>query len=68
MKKEELKISEFGLAVGLGFKFSPIGNKLNLNYYRGNRKFDETADKEIVQQVQIGISLADLWFVKRRQK
>ena len=68
LKKEELKISEFGLAVGLGFKFSPIGNKLNLNYYRGNRKFDETADKEIVQQIQIGISLADLWFVKRRQK
>jgi ankyrin repeat protein len=25
-------------------------------------------DKEIVQQIQIGISLADLWFVKRRQK
>ena len=68
LKKPELKISEFGFSFGLGFKFSPVGNKLNLNYYRGSRGFEDFVDKEIVQQIQIGISLADLWFVKRRQK
>ena len=61
-------IREIGGSLGLGFKFRVAGNQIDLNYYLGKRKFPDTFNTEFVQQLQIGISLADLWFVKRRQK
>jgi len=68
MKYEEMDIEELGFSFGVGFKFKPVGNQINLNYYFGNRKFSNISDKELIQQIQVGISLADIWFVKRRQK
>ena len=68
MKFDEMDIEELGFSFGVGFKFKPVGNQINLNYYFGNRKFSHIAEKEFIQQVQVGISLADIWFVKRRQK
>ncbi len=62
------KINEFGYSLGIGFKFKPIGNQIDLNYYYGNRSYINTNEKETIQQVQLAISLADIWFVKRRQK
>ena len=56
------------VSFGVGFKFKPVGNQISLNYYFGNRKFSNIAEKEFIQQIQVGISLADIWFVKRRQK
>jgi len=61
-------ITEVGGSLGLGFKFKPVGNQIDINYYLGFREYPDIADAELVQQVQVGISLADLWFVKRRQK
>ena len=52
----------------IGFKFKLTGNQIDLNYYHGKRDYSETSDTENIQQIQIGVSLADLWFVKRRQK
>ena len=60
--------SQLGFSFGVGFKFKPVGNKINLNYYFGNRKYSNISEKEFIQQIQVGISLADIWFVKRRQK
>ena len=68
MKYDEMDIEELGFSFGFGFKFKPVGNQINLNYYFGNRKFLDIDDKEFIQQIQVGISLADIWFVKRRQK
>ena len=68
MKYDEMDIEELGFSFGVGFKFKPVGNQINLNYYFGNRKFSNISDKELIQQIQVGISLADIWFVKRRQK
>ena len=68
MKYDEMNIEELGFSFGIGFKFKPVGNQINLNYYFGNRKFSNISDKELIQQIQVGISLADIWFVKRRQK
>ena len=68
MKYDEMDIEELGFSFGVGFKFKPVGNQINLNYYFGNRKFSNIVEKEFIQQIQVGVSLADIWFVKRRQK
>ena len=65
-------ITEFGGAIGFGFKFKAVGNQVDISYYYGIRHHPSTLrhdfGDERVQQLQVGISLADLWFVKRRQR
>ena len=45
-------------------------SKIDLNYYFGFREYPDTitTEKEIIQQIQFGVSIGDIWFVKRRQK
>ena len=65
----ETIVSEIGGSLGLGFKFKAVGNQVDLNYYFGKRNYSNIFYKtEIIQQMQVGVSLGDLWFVKRRQK
>ena len=33
MKYDEMNIEELGFSFGIGFKFKPVGNQINLNYY-----------------------------------
>ncbi len=61
-------ITELGFSLGIGFTFKTVGNQLDINYYIGNREFPNIIEKELIHQIQFGISLADIWFVKRRQK
>ena len=62
-------VSEFGGSLGFGFKFKAVGNQVDLNYYLGKRNYSDIFYKtEIIQQMQVGVSLGDIWFVKRRQK
>ena len=61
-------ISEIGYSMGFGFKFGATSNQLDINYYVGSRSFKEKFDGENIHQIQAGISLSDIWFVKRRQK
>ena len=68
LAQSEITIREFGSALGLGFKFKAVGNQIDFNYYIGNREYSNTFQTELVQQIQVSVSLADLWFVKRRQK
>ena len=65
---DNLEITEIGYSIGIGFRFKPVGNQIDINYYFGNREYTDISSKEFVQQLQFGISLADIWFVKRRQK
>lgn len=67
-KDKENKIREIGISAGLGFRFKKIGNQIDFNYYYGLRDYENINRKEYFQQVQLSTSLADLWFVKRRQK
>ena len=64
----EGKIYNQGISIGFGFKFKPIGNQINVNYYVGKRKYSDSSDEELTKQLQVGVSIADIWFVKRRQK
>ncbi len=68
LQNSEIQITELGFSLGIGYKFKTFGNQLDCNYYFGHRKYPKMPEKELVQQVQVGISLADIWFVKRRQK
>ena len=68
LNKSKSMISEFGVSAGMGFKFKAVGNQLDINYYIGLRKHPILNDKESIHQLQFGVSLGDLWFVKRRQK
>jgi len=61
-------ISEIGYSMGFGFKFGATSNQLDINYYVGSRSFKEKFDGEKIHQIQAGVSLSDIWFVKRRQK
>jgi len=65
----ETIVREIGGSLGLGFKFKAVGNQVDINYYFGKRNYSNIFYKtEIIQQMQVGVSLGDLWFVKRRQK
>lgn len=68
MELDNSLIKEYGASIGLGFKFKPVGNQIDVNYYIGSRNYTGYNEQELVQQFQIGVSLADLWFVRRRQK
>jgi len=68
LKNDQSSITEIGYSLGLGFKFKPVGNQIDINYYIGNREHTGIEQKELIQQIQLGVSLADIWFVKRRQK
>ena len=62
------KIHDQGISIGFGFKFKPIGNQINVNYYVGKREYSNSGEEELTKQLQVGVSIADIWFVKRRQK
>ncbi|MFL2998293.1 MAG: hypothetical protein ACJZ1Q_06085 [Candidatus Neomarinimicrobiota bacterium] len=68
MQLDKSLTKEYGASIGLGFKFNPVENQIDINYYIGSRNYTRYDEQELVQQFQIGISLADLWFVRRRQK
>ncbi len=58
-------IYEVGLSMGIGIKFSVANNQLDLAYKIGMRR-SQTLTEESVQQLTIGVSIGDRWFVKRR--
>ena len=68
LKFSDISITEMGYSLGIGFKFGAVGNQIDINYYAGFREYSQSYDSEIIHQFQAGISLADIWFVKRRQK
>jgi len=61
-------IQEYGCSIGSGFKFKNVGNQIDLNFCFGYRDYPISSSRELYQQLQMSISLADIWFIKRRQK
>ncbi len=61
-------IQEYGCSIGSGFKFKSVGNQIDFNFCFGYRDYPTNSNRELYQQLQMSISLADIWFIKRRQK
>ena len=68
LSNDEKYIQEYGCSAGVGFKFKSVGNQIDFNYYLGLREYPFELNKELFQQLQVSLSLADIWFIKRRQK
>tara|TARA_B100002019_G_scaffold36382_1_gene30505 strand:+ start:308 stop:1579 length:1272 start_codon:yes stop_codon:yes gene_type:complete len=64
----EKVIQEYGCSIGSGYKFKSVGNQIDLNFCFGYRDYPTSSSRELYQQLQMSISLADIWFIKRRQK
>ena len=64
----EKVIQEYGCSIGSGYKFKSVGNQIDLNFCFGYRHYPMSLNRELYQQLQMSISLADIWFIKRRQK
>jgi len=61
------KVSEIGFGVGFGLNFGITGNQIDFGYNVSKRKNILYVNEELLQNFSIGISVADLWFVKRRE-
>ena len=60
-------IIENGLSAGLGIKFGNTANQLDLSYNNGTRSSKNNFN-ESFKQFSIGISVGDIWFLRRRTK
>ena len=67
--KSKNDVSEFGFSLGFGYKFKTVGNQIDFTYHSSSRNHDSYSySKELFQGFQIGVSIADIWFIKRRQR
>ena len=62
------KIKQIGYSIGFGYKFKTVGNQIDLTYYFGSRDYPMDYGKENIRRFNIAISIADIWFIKRRQR
>ena len=60
-------VSEIGFGIGFGLNFGITGNQIDFGYNVSKRKNILYVNEELLQNFSIGISVADLWFVKRRE-
>ena len=67
LKNSGRKINEDGITVGFGYKFAATGNQLDIAYRTGAR-FMTNDYIESIQEITIGLSLGDIWFLRRRAK
>jgi len=68
MKNSTQPINENGLSLGFGFKFGLTNNQIDIGYLLGRRQGFGNIGDESVQQYTVGISIGDIWFVKRRER
>ena len=61
-------ITQFGYTIGFGYKFKAVGNQIDITYYSGIRDYPDIHGDEKLRQFQIGLNIADIWFIKRRQR
>jgi hypothetical protein len=60
-------INEAGLGLGVGINFGITGNQMDFGYKFSKRSGLHLIDKETLHMFNIGLSIGDLWFVKRRE-
>jgi hypothetical protein len=59
-------IKEYGVSTGLSFNFGFTKNQIDFAYSIGKRKGLNEIGDENIQKFSIGITVGDIWFVKRR--
>ena len=60
-------VNEVGLALGFGVKFGLTNSQLDIGYNFVQRSGIYQAGVENMQVFSIGVSIGDLWFIKRRE-
>jgi len=60
-------IIENGLSFGFGFKFAGAGNQIDFSFRNGSRYINKNY-KENFREFGVGISVGDVWFLRRRTK
>ena len=60
-------INEVGLGLGVGFNFGITGNQIDFGYKLAKRDGLFLVGDETLHSFIVGISIGDLWFVKRRE-
>tara|TARA_X000000950_G_C13915728_1_gene660925 strand:- start:1590 stop:2903 length:1314 start_codon:yes stop_codon:yes gene_type:complete len=67
--KSKNSVTEFGYSIGFGYKFKAVGNQIDFAYSSSLKSFEASDfNEERLRGFQIGISIADIWFIKRRQR
>ena len=62
-------VTEFGYSIGFGYKFKAVGNQIDFAYNSTLKSFNSSDfGEERLRGFQISISIADIWFIKRRQR
>jgi len=64
--KSEKIIKEYGVSTGLGFNFGITKNQIDFAYSLGKREGMTGVGDETIQRFSVGITVGDIWFVKRR--
>lgn len=59
-------IKEYGVSTGLSFNFGFTKNQIDFAYSIGKREGLNKIGDENIQKFSIGITVGDIWFVKRR--
>ena len=59
--------NDIGLSIGLGIKFGLTKNQLDLGVNLINRS-DSINDDKFITNFNLGLTIGDIWFVKRRAK
>ena len=59
-------VKEVGLGLGVGIEFGLMRNQIDIGYNLVNRDNIYNVGSETVQSFNVGVSIGDLWFVKRR--
>ena len=60
-------VKEVGLGLGLGIEFGLMRNQIDISYNFIDRDNIHNVGSETVQSFNVGVSIGDLWFVKRRK-
>ena len=60
-------VDERGVSFGIGIKFGVTNNQIDFGYSIIQRS-GFNVDGEIIQKFRIGLSLGDIWFIKRRER
>ena len=60
-------INEVGLGLGVGYNFGITGNQIDFGYKLADRSGIYLVENETLHMFRVGISIGDLWFVKRRE-
>ena len=67
--KSKNSVTEFGYSIGFGYKFKAVGNQIDFAYSSSLKRFGASDfGEERLRGFQIGMSIADIWFIKRRQR